>query len=340
MRRLHKTPERFVFPAQSILLAIAFGLSGGCAHGQLPKSMAEAGTGFGYVPLDGLSVAESPQIATCFNTGGDGKLVRNNLPFRPLLQDLPDISVRFAVASLDANGGLTFGPAKLTAEGNTYRAVLDYVNVDAIPQEFYIRKAITTDGKVNPTDSGKKSFDYWGVLHTPAVPSTIVRYEAVARPLAGDTVEFQKAMTEGHYDRVTIPIYVGIGLRITADIRAYKGGISLSSLAAIAAEAQVNSLAGTLTVQTLGVSGKSIATALPMPSKLDQTTVENGVLALGSTRAFIYGANNDGDQVSRTARVVGLYSPIGTDPLLINAIYSALANQKPWLVRACVSPQM
>ena len=76
-----------------------------------------------------------------------------------------------------------------------------------------------------------------------------------------------------------------------------KSGIALTSLASIAAEAQRRALRGTLTVQTLGIAGKGIATALPLPSKLDQTTVENGILALGTSRSMLYGADGGSGEV-------------------------------------------
>ena len=125
-------------------------------------------------------------------------------------------------------------------------------------------------------------------------------------------------------------------MRLAADIRALKSGIALTSLGAIAAEAEASALSGTLTVQTLGISGKSIATTLPLPSKLDQTTVENGIMALATARAIIY--SDDGD-VYTVPRVVGLYSPVGSDPRLINAIYSELARSNAWWwERSCETP--
>ena len=92
--------------------------------------MGEQYSGYGYIPLDGLSVREISDSATCFGEA-DGKKVE--WARRPLLESLPDISVRFAVGELSARGGLAFGPVKITAEGGDYRAVLDYVNVDAVP---------------------------------------------------------------------------------------------------------------------------------------------------------------------------------------------------------------
>jgi hypothetical protein len=208
---------------------------------------------------------------------------------------------------------------------------LDYVNVDALPVDFYIRKYVR-ERVTGPSGASGDSVRAHNIL-TPVAPSAeVVGYEAVIPDITGDSVRrnSQIALLLGsRYDLVTIPIYIGIGMRLSADIRALKGGIKLTSLGGIAADAEASSVSGTLTVQTLGITGKAIATALPLPSKLDQTTVENGILALGSSRAAIYGNSGPNGDVVTTPRVVGLYSPVGSDPRLINAIYSELSRAQP-----------
>lgn len=291
--------------------------------GRLPLTPGERASGFGYVPLDGLAVVEGLDETSCrqFENGA----VTVGKP-RPLLEDLPDLSVRFAVATFAGDGSLSFGPAQITARGQTYRAVLDYVNVDALPVVFYLRKFIRRGTEEIPVPLS---------FHVDT-PSLVVRYEARIRPPAENAADSagRRALAAG-FDEVTIPVYVGLGMRLSADIRALESGIALTSLGAIAAEAQQNGLAGTLTVQTIGITGKSIATALPLPSKLDQTTVENGILALGSSRAIIYSSDSQPGDVTRTPRIVGLYSPVGSDPRLINAIYSELSRRMPPWPRRC-----
>jgi hypothetical protein len=299
----------------------------------LPATLGEQSSGFGYVPLDGLASTESADIAC---PKGDSVAIRKAM--RPLLEILPDISVRFAVASFAADGALSFGPAKITSEGHTYRAVLDYVNVDAIPVDFYVKKTVTSWDPVIK----KRKQETLGIFQAPSPGDTIVGYEARIRGnllTKTDSAKHENLLSKaeggGGFDEVTIPIYIGIGMRLSADIRALKSGVALTSLGAIAGAAQANALSGTLTVQTIGVTGKSIATALPLPSKLDQTTVENGILALGSSRALIYNAGSAQSDVVTTARVVGLYSPVGSDPALINTIYSELSRNGPPLNRPC-----
>jgi hypothetical protein len=206
---------------------------------------------------------------------------------------------------------------------------LDYVNVESIPVGFYLKKLV-----VNATGDST----YRPLIQSVASHERIAGYEARIRPLlftAADTAQHQRILND-NFEEVTIPVYVGIGMRLSADVRALKAGIALTSLGAIGAEAEANTLSGTLTVQTLGITGKSIATSLPLPSKLDQTTVENGILALGSSRALVYSAGTTPGDVTTTARVVGLYTPVGSNPSLINAIYSELSRNPTPFMRSCI----
>jgi hypothetical protein len=323
------------------LALVALGLataSCGTLRSMVPATLGEEASGYGYVPLDGLAVRPTLDDETCRpwrpstrNTekGISAEDVEGGFdPYLPLLESLPDISVRFAVASFDASGGLAFGPAKVTVAGQNYRAILDYVNVDAIPVSFRIR--VTKNGtditlSQAGADKDKNTLSY------------IVRLdrEASATGVASRT----STERGGGGELVTIPVYVGIGMRLSADIRALKGEVPLISLGAIGLEAQAKRLTGTLTVQTIGISGESVATSLPLPSALDQTTIENGILSVGSNRAVVYRTSSAGNgsagSTVTTPRIVGLYSPIKAEPAFINAIYSELSRERPNWPRPC-----
>jgi hypothetical protein len=238
------------------------------------------GTGKGgYIPLDGAPV----KARTCISP----------TPTAIDLPDaLPDIASRFAVAELTGNAGVTYGPVQVTLKGRSYRAIVDYINVDVMPVKFWIRK----------NDKGG--------------------YDA-------ETVD---PSTDG-YIKAVIPVYVGIGLRVSADIVAQEGKINLGSLAAIGASASASKLVGTITVQSLGINGKGVSAAIPLPSKLDATTVENAILAVGASRASIY--DKTSGSVVLTPRIVGIYSTVGNDPKLIDAIYSELTTASVEWQRAC-----
>lgn len=323
---------RFILLAGCVLLS-------GCGISTISSGVArspgEVASGYGYIPLDALPVNQIDDADSCREGG----------PKAPLLKALPDLSIRFAVADFDASGNLSFGPSKVTASGNTYKAVLDYINVDVVPVDFLIRMKVKSSGGVvdraihEEVGSGERVVAYEVISR----PTDVVRRQEEA--LRQTQYQFEIAMkvadekeTKALGDKftpVTIPIYVGLGLRLSADIRAVKSDINLSGLGVIGAAAEAGDLSGTLAVQTLGVNGRTIATALPLPNKLDQTTIENGILAIGSGRAILYTADSKDEGVTTTPRVVGLYSPIGSNPLLINAIYAELSRERPVWRRLC-----
>lgn len=295
------------FATSIVLLASGCGTTVG-RDPALPDTPASKASNYGYVPLDGLAVDQDFRSDSC--TAASKLLGPKS--FAPLSQALPDITIRFAVASYEQSGGLSFGPAKFTAKGKSYRAVLDYVNVDAIPVTFLISAIVAGEN--------------WKLSDARGMGSPISGYNASV--VTGDI-----AYKANRADLVTIPVYVGVGLRLSADVTALEANIPLVSLSAIGFEAQSNNLTGTLTVQAIGLPGETVASSLPLPSKLDQTTIENGVLAIGANRLNIY-RYKDSD-MGAIPRVVGLYSPIGTEPALINAIYSELSKERPKWSRPC-----
>ena len=285
----------------------------------LPKTPGEVASNYGYVPLDPLAIDQLEDADSC------KELKENTRQFVPVLDALPDLAVRFAVADVDATGGLTFGPSKLTSEGGTYRAVLDYVNVDAVPVVFYVGQVI---GSAGSTTSEIKGPNY-------RTRSDLGEYLIEWRVRVLGPGETQDADLS---HLVTVPVYIGVGLRLSADIRSLKGNISLSGLGVIGAQAEASNLSGTLTVQTLGVNGAALAMALPLPNKLDQTTIEAGILAIGTSRAMLYTSGvsgTAGEKIVVTPRIVGLYSPIRSDPGFINAIYAELSRVRPQWLRPC-----
>jgi hypothetical protein len=125
---------------------------------------------------------------------------------------------------------------------------------------------------------------------------------------------------------VSVPVYIGVGLRLTATVRVIKGSANLSSLGALAAGVEAGTLNGSLVVQTLGINGKSVSTALPLPSELNQTTIQSAILALGSIKAILYD-----DKTLITPRVVGIYNPVGGGQQFVNGIISTMAtNPVKW----------
>ena len=314
----------------------------------LPKTAGEQYSGYGYIPLDGLAVQPTLDDESCKNwrppasrqtrylspedivgaRAGEDPVSRTARVFARYIGEI-------CGRSFDGSGGLAFGPAKVTAKGQNYRAILDYVNVDVIPVTFEI-SVFKEGGQRIPMSEASRST---GLLYVAKIVDEELRPISTPSAAVAPGSE-QETPFVAPGDIVTIPVYVGIGMRLTAEIRALEADVPLISLGVIGLEAQAKRLTGTLTVQTIGISGESVATSLPLPSALDQTTIENGILSIGSNRAVVYrsgSANSKGSGASTvtTPRIVGLYSPYRAEPAFVNAIYAELSRQRPRWARPC-----
>lgn len=118
-----------------------------------------------------------------------------------------------------------------------------------------------------------------------------------------------------------VPVYIGVGLRLTANVTVNEGSIDLGSLYALGAAAQAKQISGTLTVQTLGITGKNISPLIPMPGELSSSTIQSAILAMGTIKAKIHD-----DETNITPRVVGIYNNLEGGEETINRFISSLLN--------------
>ncbi|MET1536088.1 hypothetical protein [Burkholderia sola] len=132
---------------------------------------------------------------------------------------------------------------------------------------------------------------------------------------------------DGKLADLAVPVYIGVGLRVTATLNTTKGGINLGNLIAIAAAAQASELSGTLVVQTLGLTGENISTALPIPSDISLASIQSAIQALGTMKAKLY----DTAKTHVEPRVVGVYNNIGgsTTDTINGIISGVLAKPLP-----------
>lgn len=303
-----------------LMLLGGVGLAG-CETLQLnePKTLGEINTGYNYIPVDPLGVGvsiEPPPLpadisgwqrnalryARCASRRS--KDPRKDPP--DVMDALPDHTVRMAMRRISGGGNMGFGPVGFTASGSSYQVVVDSMFADTANVRFAIKigSAARSEGLSTLAEdiSGATSID-------------VKRLESWQEVPAG-------------YEEVTIPVYVGIGLRLTANLFAKKGGFDLGNLGGLAAKAEAEKVSGSLTMQTLGVYNQQVAATYAVPNKLDETAIQNALVALGAVKAIVY----DNDTGTRP-RVTGIYNPLPTsDPKLINKIYSALAARPvPWI---------
>lgn len=199
----------------------------------------------------------------------------------------------------------SFGPVAVSASGETYQVVIDSVIADVTPIRFSIRigDGLALSRLPEKIPSG--------------TPIYVVRLDETSRTPS----------VESGYQIVSIPVYIGVGARLTATVRTKAAGLNLSNLLAIASSVEAGESSGSITMQTLGIYGPQVASAFPIPSELNATSVQNALVSLGAVKAILY----DGDTGTRP-RLVGIYNPLPTsDPELINKIFAELSREPvPW----------
>ena len=129
------------------------------------------------------------------------------------------------------------------------------------------------------------------------------------------------SIVSSEYADSVVPVYAGVGLRLTAHISVQQGSVNMGSLMALGAAVESKQATGSLVVQTLGISGESISNLLPMPSEINVSTIQNCLVALGSIKAKMY---EDDTQI--TPRIIGFNTSMGTNDVLTTSFVNQLMN--------------
>lgn len=288
----------------------------GCAT-TIPKPPAEHLSGYTYVPVDPFSVKTNPG-GSCGNEERSSNIDVEGLPYKTLLESLPDNAVRVSIEQYLKSGQVAYGVGTLSGEADSYQLTVDYINSDTVNVKFWIKKfaEVYKTKKIVPvklsqrTDSGKYTY-------------------------SSETFEIIRASIDSKkpkgYEEINIPVYVGIGLRVTASIESSKGEGKITGLGSISAQAESSGLKGFLVTQTLGINGPGVASALPIQSELNPTTAQNAIVSVGSIKALLY---KNGTTVA--PRVVGLYLPFPGGKPFVNAIVSELSKERVVWHRPCI----
>jgi len=269
------------------------------------KSTGEVESGYTYVPIDPFPV----------NMKGNSCQATS---YVPLLDALPDNAVRMLVEQFGSSGSVTYGASKAAIRGNQYRVTVDYINADTINFRVWIAKSMV--------DMTTNSYEPVFLLQPPGAqfkPGSEIYEVTRTKP---DT----RKGAFPDYSEFNIPVYVGVGLRVSANVTVVAANANISGIGIIGAEAEAENLRGSLVVQTLGVNGKSVAAALPIQSELNRTTAQNAIVAVGSIKALLYA-----DETIKSPRVVGIYLPFPGGKPLVNAIISELSKSPVEWERPC-----
>jgi len=208
---------------------------------------------------------------------------------------------------------VTVSPANATREKK----------LEALPDET-MRLAIGQfDGKAGisfgPVTAGVAGNNYVVILDY--TKFTTKSFGVKKTPIAGSNRVSVALTTEPNPD-VVVPVYVGVGLRLTANVTVKEGNVDLGNLFALGVAAQAKQISGTLVIQSLGLSGEGVSPLIPIPSEINPTTVQNALMAIGAIKAKMY----DG-KITVVPRVVGVYNNLGGGQETINGFISTILEK-------------
>ncbi|GMQ24729.1 hypothetical protein Aoki45_14110 [Algoriphagus sp. oki45] len=81
---------------------------------------------------------------------------------------------------------------------------------------------------------------------------------------------------------------VGVGLRLITLLTANESGINIGDLSSIGLAAKQGSIKGTMMIEVVGIKSREVTTLLPLPSEINQTTIQNAMQALATIKSKIY----------------------------------------------------
>lgn len=227
----------------------------------------------GYQPIDPISI-------------NDTKIEQDSI-----IDYFPNEAARVAVGTVNKNGTITFGPGTVAVSGESYTVIIDYIkyHTTSIPAQYSYEQQYISDR----TEIEETLQTQFGIIKS---------HKNLSVSAAKDST---KSFT-GNKQKIKIPVYVGVGLRIQANITVLKDslGLNLGSLYNLGVAASQNQINGTLIIQTLGISGKQISSAIPIPDKINESTIQNAIIALATIKSKLYDTDT-----SIKAHVVGFGLP-------------------------------
>ena len=227
-------------------------------------------------PLNAVSYGYQPLDPLPVDVKLDGVTIDPLSKHDEVLNALSDETIRLVTGEVTANGRVSYGTATMGYEGRSYEIIIDYMKFQTYGKPFKYSVI------------GKKTDVY---LSIDSIPK-------------GTKLEHE-----------ILPLYIGIGLRLKANIRVNSGDVDLGNLFSIGMAASAKKVTGTLVVQTLGISGKEISGLVPMPTEISAASIQSAITAVSTIKTKIYDTDT-----KITPRTIGFYNVLGGGTDIINEL--------------------
>jgi hypothetical protein len=237
----------------------------------------------GYQPIDPIQLRVIKETDT--------------LCFQDVISGLPNEATRVAVGKVNQSGSLTFGPISVAKSGESYSVIIDYIKyiTTAIPAQYsenhkiekYSNYAKNSYSLLKDTLKIPENLKSMNVLLSEYMLSTnygsVNEFSVELKP-PGLSLQSDRAQKHD----IKIPVYVGIGLRIQASVTVLKDSVNLGSLYGLGIAASQDKLSGTLIIQSLGISGENVSPIIPIPDRINESTIQTAMQSLATIKSKIY----------------------------------------------------
>lgn len=208
-----------------------------------------------------------------------------------VLDALHHLAARVSVEQISGEASGKIPVFSIGVSGNTYEVTQDFGAFDLTNLRF----EVPSSNEANSTRT--------------LMPGAVKLLGSTEPPAPGKSV-------------VIVPVYVGVGLRLTANVNVLKGNVNLADLGTLSAAAKAERVSGGLVAQTMGLNGAKVKQTLPLPGELNTTTIQAATVAMGSIKALI-----DDPDTSPWPTVLGIHYPYAKiDPAVVNEIVSQLSS--------------
>ena len=224
----------------------------------------------------------------------EGGTLNCSYSYRPLLNALPDSAARTSYERLDATGKVHWVGDEAGGTYGKLRVTTDYALTDTIALDVWMKG---TDSKL-----------------------------PVATAVEPDD-------GAGEYQKIALTVFVGVGVRVTAEVQSLSGQVK-AGLGPLGIETTAERVSGTLTVQALGVSGRPVTAATPIPSDFSRASVEAALVAVGTIKSLMH--SNEG--IHRSLRVIGFLLPPGLGDQHARVLSHVLTTKRAVWHRSCRDP--
>lgn len=302
------------------IVVLSLGMIFGCL-GRVQRPQTGHVSGYSYIPIDPIAIKTNPEnpCKKKDNSTSIEPVELDNLENSELFVSLPDNSVRVSIQNYLTSGRVTYGIGSVQGEIDSYRLTVDFINSDTINVKFWIKKtALIYEQNKLPREMERV------VVPLLAINDGRYYYNSESFSVLRQAEGFK---IPEDFEEFNLPIYVGVGIRVSAAIESSSSKGKIEGLGMLTAQG----LRGTLVTQTLGVNGKDITAALPIQSELNPTTAQNAIAAVGAIKALLH---KEGTVI--IPRAVGLYLPFPGEQSLVNAIVSQLSAKPVGWNRPCI----